>query len=239
MRINKYLATCGVASRRKCEEYIIDGRVKVNNKVIKDLFIDINTKKDKVMVDDKMVCMPKGFVYIKINKPKGYICSSNDEKGRKIVLDLIKDNNVRLFSVGRLDYDSEGLLFLTTDGDFANFLTNANNHIDKTYIVNVEGELKESELAVMRAGVVEQDGTRLPKCKIEFKSFQNNVTRLEITIDEGKNRQIRRMFEAIGKNIIMLKRVSIGGVKLGGLKRGEYRDLTEQELLTLTHGDSL
>ena len=239
MRINKYLATCGVASRRKCEEIIMDGRVTVNGKVVTNLATEIQEKKDKVAVDGNSVTFPKGFVYLKVNKPKGYICSANDERGRKVVFDLIEDKSVRLFSVGRLDYDSEGLLILTNDGEFSNFLTSAKNHIDKTYIVTAEGEFKESELAVMRAGVVEEDGTKLPKCKVEFKSFKDNVTRLEITIDEGKNRQIRRMFEAIGRTIIMLKRTSIGGVKLGGLKRGEYRDLTDEELIMLTKGERL
>lgn len=238
MRINKYIAACGVASRRKCEDLIKNGQIKVNGQVVTNLATDINEKKDKVEFDGKVIAPPKGFVYIKLNKPKGYICSASDPRGRKTIFDLIPDKSVRLFSVGRLDYDSEGLLILTNDGEFSNYLTSAKNGIEKTYIVTVEGELKESELAVMRAGVVESDGTRLPKCKIVFKSFENNVTRIEITIDEGKNRQIRRMFEAIGRVVIMLKRVSIGGVKLGGLKRGEYRDLTDSELFMLSKGQN-
>ncbi len=239
MRINKYIASCGIASRRKCEKLIEDGLITVNGKVVTDLATNINEKKDKVEYDGKIIAPPKGFVYLKLNKPKGYICSASDPRGRKIVFDLIEDKSIRLFSVGRLDYDSEGLLLLTNDGNFANFLTSASSGVEKTYIVTVEGELKESELAVMRAGVVESDGTRLPKAKVVFKSFKDNVTRLEITIDEGKNRQIRRMFEAIDRTIIMLKRVRIGEVSLGGLKRGEYRDLKESELISLTKGTKL
>lgn len=231
MRINKYLALCGVASRRKVEQFILDGDVKLNGKIVTNLSTDVNTKKDKVMYLDKLVNSPSSYVYYKFNKPKGYICSAKDEKQRKTIYEIVKVDQ-RVFSVGRLDYNSEGLLILTNDGDFANKLTHPSNHVDKTYVVTVEGDVSEGELAVLRAGVVE-NGTRMPKAKVEKVGFANNICRLKVTIDEGQNRQIRRMFEAIGKTIVLLKRVSIGGLKLGGLQRGAYRELTEKELLSI------
>ena len=231
MRINKYLALCGVGSRRKVEQYVLDGNVKVNGKVINSLSTDINVKKDKVTYLEKQVKLPEQYVYYKFNKPKGYICSAKDEKDRKTIYDLVKVEQ-RVFSVGRLDYNSEGLLILTNDGDFANKLTHPSNHVDKEYIVTIEGEITEGELAVLRAGVVE-NGVRMPSAKVELLGFQNKLSRLSVIIDEGQNRQIRRMFEAIGKTIVLLKRVAIGGLKLGGLERGKYRPLTTKELYSI------
>ncbi len=231
MRINKYLALCGVGSRRKVEEYILNGDVKVNGKVVTLLSTDINPKSDKVSYLERDVALPIGYVYYKFNKPKGYICSAKDEKGRKTIYDLVKVDN-RIFSVGRLDYNSEGLLLLTNDGDFANKLTHPTNHIDKEYVVTIEGEITEGELAVLRAGVVE-NGKRMPSAKVKLLGYQNKLSRLSVIIDEGQNRQIRRMFEAIGKNIVLLKRVAIGGLRLGGLERGKYRPLTDKELYSI------
>ena len=231
MRINKYLALCGVGSRRKVEEYILSGDVKVNGKVVTLLSTDINPKSDKVSYLERDVTLPIGYVYYKFNKPKGYICSAKDEKGRKTIYDLVKVDN-RIFSVGRLDYNSEGLLLLTNDGDFANKLTHPTNHIDKEYVVTIEGEITEGELAVLRAGVVE-NGKRMPSAKVKLLGYQNKLSRLSVIIDEGQNRQIRRMFEAIGKNIVLLKRVAIGGLRLGGLERGKYRPLTDKELYSI------
>ena len=190
--------------------------------------LKIDEKKDKVTVEGKAVKLPSSFVYIKLNKPKGYACSAKDEKGRKTIYDLI-DCEERLFSIGRLDYDTEGLIILTNDGDFANKVAHPKYGTEKEYKVTVEGEIKESELAVMRKGVV-VEGERMPAARVEWLSYENGFTKLSVIIDEGQNRQIRRMFEAIGHQIKLLKRVRIGGVKLGGLKRGEFRDLTEAEL---------
>ncbi|MBE7082549.1 MAG: rRNA pseudouridine synthase [Clostridiales bacterium] len=231
MRINKYLALCGIGSRRKVEKYVLDGEIKVNGKVITDLATDINPQKDKVLYLDNPVTMPNQYVYYKFNKPKGYICSANDEHGRKTIYDIVNVPE-RVFSVGRLDYNSEGLLLLTNDGDFSNQLTHPSNHVDKEYVVTIEGQIKESELAVLRAGVVE-NGKRMPSAKVEVVNVQEKLTRLSVIIDEGQNRQIRRMFEAIGKTIVLLKRVSIGGLTLGGLERGKYRKLTDKELLSI------
>ncbi len=231
MRLNKFLSNSGVASRRKSDELISQGKVFVNGKVVSELGLQINEKKDKVMVEGKQIKLPSSFVYIKLNKPKGYACTAHDEKGRKTIYELI-DTDERLFSIGRLDYDTEGLILLTNDGDFANKVAHPKYAIEKEYRVTIEGQIKESELAVLRKGVV-VDGERMPSAKVEFLSEDDKFTKLSVVIDEGQNRQIRRMFEAIGKSIRLLKRVRIGQVRLGGLKRGDYRDLTEDELNSL------
>lgn len=231
MRINKFLSNSGLASRRKCDQLIEEGKVFVNGKQVTELGSQINEKKDKVTVEGKTITLPSSFVYIKLNKPKGYACTAHDEKGRKTIYDLI-DSEERLFSIGRLDYDTEGLILLTNDGDFANKVAHPKFNIDKEYRVTVEGEIKESEMAVMRKGVV-VDGQRMPSAIVNFISYENGYTKLSVIIDEGQNRQIRRMFEAIGKTIKLLKRVRIGQVRLGGLRRGDYKDLTEVELNSL------
>ena len=231
MRLNKFLSNSGLASRRKCDQLIEEGKVFVNGKQVTELGSQINEKKDKVTVEGKTITLPSSFVYIKLNKPKGYACTAHDEKGRKTIYDLI-DSEERVFSIGRLDYDTEGLILLTNDGDFANKVAHPKFNIDKEYRVTVEGEIKESEMAVMRKGVV-VDGQRMPSAIVNFISYENGYTKLSVIIDEGQNRQIRRMFEAIGKTIKLLKRVRIGQVRLGGLRRGDYKDLTEVELNSL------
>lgn len=228
MRLNKFLSNSGVASRRKCDEIISAGKVAVNGKIVTEMGVDVNPKKDKITVDGKAVKLPSSFVYIKLNKPKGYACTASDEKGRKTIYDLIECEE-RLFSIGRLDYDTEGLIILTNDGDFANKVAHPRYEMEKEYRVTAEGEIKESELAVMRKGVV-VDGERMPSARVEWLGFENGFTTLSVIINEGQNRQVRRMFEAIGHAIKLLKRVRIGNVKLGGLSRGKYKDLTEDEL---------
>ena len=228
MRLNKFLASAGIASRRKCDQLIQEGLVSVNGKVVSELGTVINEKKDKVFYEGRQISLPSSFVYIKLNKPKGYACTAKDEKGRKTIYDLLPQGE-RLFSIGRLDYDTEGLIILTNDGDFANKVAHPRYSVDKEYHVTIEGQIKESELAVLRKGVV-IDGERMPSAKVEFLSSDGKTTKLSGVIDEGMNRQVRRMFEAIGKTIKLLKRVRIGNVKLGGVKRGDFRDLTTQEL---------
>ncbi|MBR1890854.1 MAG: rRNA pseudouridine synthase [Clostridia bacterium] len=228
MRLNKFLSSCGVASRRKCDEIISSGKVFVNGVVVENLGAVIDEKKDKVEIDGRVLSLPDNFVYLKMNKPKGYACTANDERGRKTIFDLV-ESDVRLFNVGRLDYDTEGLLFLTNDGDFANLVTHPKFHFEKEYVVTVEGEIKESELAVLRKGVV-VDGQRMPSAKVKFLSFDGHFTKLSVVIDEGQNHQVRRMFDAIGKSIKLLKRVRIGAVTLGGLYRGKTKPMTEEEI---------
>lgn len=230
MRINKYIASCGVCSRRKAEEFVLQGKVKVNGKVIANLATDIDETNDTVIVDGQKITPVSRFIYIMMYKPKGCVCTLKDEKGRKTVLDYLGDfEGKRIFPVGRLDYDTEGLLLLTNDGDFSNRLMQPSSEIPKTYIAKVEGELPESDLARLRKGVT-IDGLKLNRCKIKVLGVENNISRLEITIYEGKNREIHKMFETIGKEIIFLKRVKIGDLKLGGLARGSYRYLTDKEL---------
>ncbi|MBP3619503.1 MAG: rRNA pseudouridine synthase, partial [Clostridia bacterium] len=221
-------SSCGVASRRKCDEIIKSGRVSVNGTVVDNLATTVNEKKDVVEFDGTMLKLPNEFVYLKLNKPKGYACTNSDEKGRKTVFDLV-DNENRLFSVGRLDYDTEGLLFLTNDGDFANLVTHPKFHFEKEYVVTVEGEIKESELAVLRKGVV-VDGERMPSAKVKFVSYDGKFSKVSVVIDEGQNHQVRRMFDAIGKAIKLLKRVRIGKVVLGGLYRGKTKPLSQEEI---------
>ncbi len=231
MRINKYLALCGVASRRKSEQLILDKKVTVNDKVLTDLAYKVNVKTDKVCVLGNKVSLPTNYVYYKLNKPKGYICTASDDRNRKTIYELVK-SPVRLFSIGRLDYNTEGLIILTNDGDLAQKISHPSHETEKEYIVKIEGEIKESELAVLRAGVVE-NGKRLPPAKVELLETKDNFSRLSVTIHEGQNRQIRRMFECIGKTIVLLKRIRIGKIKLGGLNRGEYKKLSDVELYYL------
>lgn len=231
MRLNKFLSTAGISSRRKSDELIKEGKISVNGSVVTEMGVEVNPKKDKVVYNGEQVVLPSSFVYYKFNKPKGYVCTASDEKGRKTIYDII-DVPERLFSIGRLDYDTEGLLILTNDGEFANKITHPSFHIEKEYRATIEGEVLESEMAVMRKGVV-IDGERMPSAKVKWLSFEKGFTKLSIVIDEGQNRQIRRMFEAIGKTIKLLKRVRIGQVTLGGLKRGELRELKPIEISLL------
>lgn len=227
MRINKFISSCGVASRRKADELIEKGKVKVNGEVLKNPGYDV-LKKDTIEVDGQVLTQSEKLVYFMLNKPKGVICSNSDEKGRKTVVDLINCEE-RIYSVGRLDYDSEGLLLLTNDGDLSFKLTHPRNEIEKTYIVKIDGQIVESELAVLRNGP-KIDGIKYSKCKVKVLNKEKNSTKLEIIIHEGKNREIRRMLEFIGKKVLMLKRVKIADLKLGSLNRGEYRELKPFEI---------
>ena len=228
MRINKYIAECGVASRRNADKLIADGKVSVNGKIVDTLGLDINPECDNVIVDGKSVKLPNKFTYILFNKPKGCITTVSDDKGRKTIFDYVPSDN-RVFPVGRLDYDSEGMLIITNDGELTERLTHPRNEIPKTYSVKIEGDIVESELAVLRAGVV-IDEKRTKKCKLRVIDRTKTHTKLEMTIFEGRNREIRKMFEAIGKNVVFLKRIAIGDFRLGGLGRGEWRYLKDFEI---------
>lgn len=226
MRINKYLASSGIASRRESDKLVQDGRVTVNGKVV-SLGVEVSDS-DKVCVDGKPVSIKKNEYYI-LNKPKGYICSVSDDRGRKTVLDLMPKNIGRIYPVGRLDYDSEGLLILTTDGELAQHLTHPSNNVPKTYLVKVEGRLTESDLNPIRSGI-EIDGYVTKKSKANIVETNKDFTKAHITIYEGKNREIRKMFSAIGKEVSLLKRIKIGELSLKGLDRGEYRKLNNHEV---------
>ena len=231
MRINKFLAECGIASRRNCETLVTAGRVKVNGKTVTMLATDVDPEFDLVSVDEKPVMPIARHLYLALNKPKGYVCTTNDEFGRKTVMDFFEGKypGKRIFPVGRLDYDTEGLLILTTDGDLSNRLMHPRNEIPKTYVAKIEGEIAESDLNKLRQGVI-LDGVKTKKCKVRLLGTENNVSRVEVVITEGRNRQVRRMFESINRDVIFLKRTAIGDIKLGGLYRGNFRELKENEI---------
>ncbi|MCI7530203.1 MAG: rRNA pseudouridine synthase [Christensenellaceae bacterium] len=229
MRINKYIASSGVTSRRNADKLVTEGRVKVNGKTVTELGFDVNENNDTVSVDGKKIALINKYTYIMMYKPKGCVCSANDECGRKTVFDYV-DIDKRLFTVGRLDYDSEGLLLLTNDGALAQYITHPGNEIPKSYLVKVEGDIPEADLARLRKGVKLDDGSLTARAKVRLKEIAGNVYSYDVTIFEGKNREIRRMFEAIGKEVIFLKRVAVGDLRLGGLSRGTYRYLTDKEI---------
>ncbi|MCI8459309.1 MAG: rRNA pseudouridine synthase [Clostridia bacterium] len=228
--MNKYLAACGFASRRASEQLVTDGRVKVNGKTITSLATSVE-EDDMVTVDGKRAQPIHKHIYLMLNKPKGYITTTSDEKGRKTVMELLgnKFEGKRIFPVGRLDYDTEGLLLLTTDGDLCNRISHPRNEITKTYVVKIENEVREEELEKLRQGVV-LDGVKTKRCRITVLSFDGKITRLEVVIGEGRNRQVRRMFESINREVIFLKRVGVGELKLGGLGRGTWRELKPREI---------
>ena len=229
-RLNKYLATTGAASRRGADKLIEEGRVKVNGKVIKELGSSINEKNDTVMVDDNIVKPVKDYAYILFYKPKGCITTSSDEKGRKTIYDYLQDLNVsHLIPVGRLDYDTEGMLIMTNDGDLAYKLTHPSYEIPKTYLVKVDGEMPEHKLAQLRKGVL-VDGEKTKRCKVKLLEYKDGESKLQVTITEGKNRQIRKMFEAVEREVKFLKRIAVGELRLGGLPRGGYRYLNDDEI---------
>ena len=232
MGINKYLAESGVASRRACDKLIADGRVKVNGKPA-SLGEDV-ADGDEVTVDGKPVQRRTAHSYYLMNKPKGYVCTVKDDKDRKTVMQLLPAGVGRLFPVGRLDYDTEGMLLFTDDGDLAFRLTHPKNEIEKTYLVKIEGGITDVELGRLCSGV-ELDGKLTGKSRIRVVAADKRFTKLHVTIHEGRNRQVRRMFEAVGKHVVFLKRIKIGDMGLGSLERGAVRKLTAEEIFYLTN----
>lgn len=226
MRINKYLSESGVASRRGADELIKDGVVKINGRIA--AIGDEVSVGDIVSVNGKNVSAVKSYDYYIMNKPKGYICSVKDEKGRKTVMDLLPKDK-RLFPVGRLDYDTEGLLIITNDGDLTFKLTHPKNEVPKTYLVKTENKISEEDVAKLRSGVY-IDGVKTKKCNVRFIEKTEKGAKLHITITEGRNRQIRKMIEAVGNSVEFLKRIKIGDLTLSGLNRGEYRKLSPREI---------
>ncbi len=231
-RLQKYMARHGIASRRKCEELIGTGAVKVNGKVITAPGTTVNPERDKVSVNGKLLRQPPEMIYIMLNKPRGYISSINDPRGRKTIMDLLKNVEERVYPVGRLDYDSEGLLLLTNDGELTMALTHPARKVNKTYRVRVKGMPPSASLVKMSSGLMLEDGPTAP-AEVEYVDSLNGNALLEISIHEGRNRQVRRMCEVIGHPALRLKRVSIGELKLGDLKPGQFRHLTRQEITRL------
>lgn len=228
MRINKYIAQCGIASRRKAEDIIKSRKVKVNGKVTTDLSTEIKDT-DIVSIDNKTVKIVSNLVYYKLNKPKGYITSTSDDKDRKTVINLMRGIHYRVFPIGRLDYDTEGLLLLTNDGEIANILTKPNSEVKKTYVLHIGGIINKDEIKKLSTGVDIGDYITRP-CSVELIETNGTQSKLKVTITEGKNRQIRKMFASIGKEVTFLKRIQIGDIKLGGLSRGEYAPLNQKEI---------
>ncbi len=234
MRLQKYLALCGVASRRAAEKHITDGRVAVNGVTITELGTKVSYK-DKVTFNGRPVTLEEDKIYIALNKPTGVLSSASDDRGRKTVVDLVKEDfpsSVRLYPVGRLDYDTEGLIFLTNDGDFTYAVTHPKHTINKTYEAIINGRLNEDETVALCRGVDIGDFVTSPAI-MDIVREEKEKSVIHITIHEGKNRQVRRMFEAVGHRVLKLKRISVGKVKLGSLKVGKWRELTEGEIKSL------
>lgn len=228
MRINKFMAECGVASRRACDEMILEGRVKVNGKKIDTPGLEINEFNDAVTLDGRRITLVSKKYYIMLHKPKGYMTTVKDDKGRKTVMELIKIRS-RLYPVGRLDYDTEGLLLLTNDGQLAYALTHPSHEVPKTYIAKIKGKISDTEVRQLRKGV-EIDGKMTLPAVVKIIETDDEFSRVEVTIKEGRNHQIKKMFEVVGKEVVFLKRTAIGPLKLGGLGRGEYKNLTSKEI---------
>ena len=231
MRINKFLTEQGVASRRGSDQLIFEGRVKINGRLA--VAGDNVEPSDTVELDGKILSHKVKYEYYLLNKPKGYVCTVSDEKDRKTVMQLLPEGAGRVYPVGRLDYETEGLLILTNDGDLAYRLTAPQNEIPKTYLVKIEGTIALSELNRLRSGVEIEKGVVTKKCKINIVETDKNFTKLHVVLTEGKNREIRKMFEVIGKHITFLKRIKIGDLTLSGLDRGKVRKLTPEEIYYL------
>lgn len=231
VRLQKYMAMCGAASRRGAEEIIEMGRVTVNGKKITEQGVKVEIGADIVKLDGKVIKPSGKMFYIMLNKPTGYVSTVNDQFDRPTVLDLVATEiNERIFPVGRLDYDTEGLLLLTNDGDFTYKVTHPKHNIDKTYIAVLKGGITIKGLQQLRRGVRLDDGFVTSPAEVEMIDAENGHTTVKITIHEGKNRQVRRMFESVGSKVVELQRISIGTVELGNLPLGRWRHLTSHEI---------
>lgn len=230
IRLQKYLADCGVASRRKSEELIKQGQVKVNGKIITELGTKVIPNKDNVEYNGKKIELKKEYVYILLNKPIGYVTTVKDQFNRDSVLDLVKTNK-RLVPVGRLDMYTSGALILTNDGDFVYKVTHPKHEIEKTYTVTIIGIVKKEEVEKLKKGVeIEDYITKPAKVKILKIDEEKNQSRLEITIHEGKNRQVRKMCEAIGHKVLALHRSKIAGIDVKDVPLGKWRYLNSKEV---------
>ena len=232
-RLQKYLAECGIASRRKCEEFIIQGKVQVNGKIVTELGTKIDPQKDKVKFENQDVKMKQKHIYILLNKPIGYVTTVDDQFGRDTVLNLVKVKE-RIVPVGRLDMYTSGALILTNDGDFVYKVTHPKHEINKTYTVTIKGIVEKEEVEHLRKGVKIEDYTTKPaKVKILKTDEEKDISRLEITIHEGKNRQVRRMCESVGRRVIALHRSKIGNIGVKDIELGKWRYLKDFEVKTL------
>lgn len=232
MRLNKYIALCGVASRRSADKLIEDRKVTVNGKTVETMGPDIDVENDTVCINGVKISPHTDKVYIMLNKPAGIICSCADERGRKTVIDIVGNHGERLFPVGRLDIDTEGLLILTNDGDFAYRCTHPKHEINKKYFAIVRGQLDDITVRKLCSGIA-IDGRRTSQAAIEIIDRAMERTKLHITIHEGRNRQVKKMFEQVGCRVEYLKRVSVGGLELGSLEKGKWRNMSEDDIRLL------
>ena len=230
-RLQKVMAHAGVASRRKSEEIIAEGRVKVNGVVVTEMGTKVDPAQDTIEVDGEEI-EKETKTYLKLHKPRDYVTTVNDPQGRQTVMDLIHGIDKRIYPVGRLDLDSSGLLLLTNDGDLTNKITHPSHELDKEYMVVVNGELSQKELNRFKNSIQLEEGKTSP-AKIEMVNQDPKNTTYKVTIHEGMNRQIRRMFDQLGYQVVSLIRVRIGNISLGSLKPGEYRKLSRKELQDL------
>lgn len=231
VRLQKFLAESGVASRRKSEQLIADGKVRVNGKVAQ-IGDKVNPKKDTVTVSGKKIVKTKEYTYILLHKPRGFITTMSDEMDRKCVAELIKDVPARVYPVGRLDRDSEGMLLFTNDGEFANAMTHPTKHVPKTYRVTVRPSISDEQITQLTTGIVIDDRKTAP-AQVRVVTKEEGRVVLEIILYEGRNRQIRKMCEAVGLEVARLKRTAIGSIKLGMLKQGAWRELSDDEVRKL------
>ena len=233
VRLNKYLADHGIASRRKADEMIDEGRVSVNGRKVYELGVKIDPSKDQVKVGNKLVGAKPQALYFIFNKPRNVVTSTSDPQGRPTVIDFFKKIKKRLFPVGRLDWDTEGLLLMTNDGDFSNEIASPSSKIPKTYHAKLDGLITQVKMEKLRRGVSIVGGRVRATHIKKLKKGSENKDWVEITITEGKNRQVKKMFEKVGLDVEKLKRVSIGQLKLGALKTGDYRPLNQKDLQKL------
>jgi len=230
MRINKYLSQCGAASRRGAEQLIGQGRVRINGK---PAAIGMNVSpRDKVTLDGKPVALPRNTLTIMLHKPRGIVTTSNDEHGRRCVADLVADTGVRLYPVGRLDRDSEGLLLLTNDGELANAIMHPRKEVKKLYRVTVKPDITEDQINALMSGIM-LDGRKTLPCDVRIMQHGEGRTVIMVTLTEGRNRQIRNMCENVGLEVARLRRTEIAGVRLGMLQPGKWRELSKDELSLL------
>lgn len=231
MRLNKYIASAGICSRRKADELIENGNVKVNGAVVKTMGWQVE-EDDVVEANGRVIEAVNKKIYVVVNKPLGYITSMQDEKDRDTVADLVADIPQRLFPVGRLDYNTTGLLIMTNDGELTQTLTHPRHEVYKTYVAKVAGVISDSRLAKLRKGV-DIEGFVTSPAKVRLVRQMPRHAVVEISIREGKNRQVRKMFAAVGNNVQELHRTAIGEIRLGRLKEGHYRKLTKEEIAYL------
>lgn len=230
-RLQKIISGAGIASRRAAEKMIEAGRVTVDGKVVREMGVQVDGAVSRICVDGKLIKARPPLLYFMLYKPRGYISTAKDERGRKTVLDLLPEVRHRIYPVGRLDGNTEGLLLLTNDGALMHGLLHPRREIEKIYMAQVEGDVAPAAVRTLRSGVALADGVTAPaRVRVLRRDTERDLTQMEIILHEGKNRQVRRMCEAVGHPVRRLKRIGFAGLALQGLRRGEYRGLTEEEI---------